>query len=293
MINQIFMKVSKTNLLAYVLLVISLLFSIYTKLQEQKAKEELKRIAFKESTNVKDSILEKRLQSFDSLLSVGKYETALNIYSEELDTLAKNDKDFVKFRINLVKQFVHSQNLRKKVISNDNENSEASVTNSMVSDTSSQNSLDSLSLALTKTKSLLKKVQNELRSKSFGAYLRFKNPKRHKIHYVGNTSKGKAYGYGIAIYDTGSRYEGEWKNNLREGKGSFYWTDGQYYIGEYKNDLRTGKGTYFWPNGEKYVGEWRKDKRDGKGVFYNKKGKIMTSGIWKKDKLVKEDKNKH
>ncbi len=285
------MKVFKTNLPIYILLGISIFFALYTKFKEQEVQRELKNIKLRDAAILlKDSILEHRLQSVDSLLFVGKYENALHAYTEELDTLAERDKDFVKFRINLVKKIMNDQELKKEAIIRNTKSYQANTLLSSKLKSSSDISLDSLRLAFTKTKRELKYVRNQLKTKSSGEYLQFKNPKRHKIHYVGNTSKGKANGYGIAIYDTGSRYEGEWRNNLREGKGSFYWTDGEYYIGEYKKDMRTGKGTYFWPNGEKYVGEWKKNKRHGRGVFYTKKGKVMTSGIWKKDKLVKEDK---
>ncbi len=34
-----------------------------------------------------------------------------------------------------------------------------------------------------------------------------------------------------------------------------------YYIGEYKNNLKHGKGTYFYHNGIKYVGDYIKGYR--------------------------------
>ena len=33
--------------------------------------------------------------------------------------------------------------------------------------------------------------------------------------------------------------------------------DGQVYVGEWKDDKRNGHGTYTWPDGRVYVGEWR------------------------------------
>ena len=39
-------------------------------------------------------------------------------------------------------------------------------------------------------------------------------------------------------------YEGEWKNDNREGKGKFTWAEekwrGNVYEGEWKNDIRHG-----------------------------------------------------
>jgi len=132
-------------------------------------------------------------------------------------------------------------------------------------------------------------MRNKLRNKAIGEYLTFSNTKGSQMHYVGQVKNGKANGFGVALLNTGSRYQGAWRNNQRHGDGSFYWADGQYYIGSYSNDLRNGQGTYYWPNGEKYVGQWKDDKRNGEGVFYGKDGAIITSGIWKNDKLA--DKN--
>ena len=35
----------------------------------------------------------------------------------------------------------------------------------------------------------------------------------------------------VEEYETGSRYEGYKKNNIRNGKGKFYYQDGGYYDG--------------------------------------------------------------
>lgn len=32
--------------------------------------------------------------------------------------------------------------------------------------------------------------------------------------------------------------------------------NGAVYIGEWKNGLRDGKGTQIWPDGSKYEGDW-------------------------------------
>ena len=49
----------------------------------------------------------------------------------------------------------------------------------------------------------------------------------------------------IKEYPNG-RYEGELKNNKREGKGIFYHNNGDRYEGEYKNDKRERKGIYYY-----------------------------------------------
>ncbi len=39
-------------------------------------------------------------------------------------------------------------------------------------------------------------------------------------------------------------------NGSREGRGICYYEDGRRYEGEWKNDKKNGKGTYIWPNGD-------------------------------------------
>ena len=40
-------------------------------------------------------------------------------------------------------------------------------------------------------------------------------------------------GYGINKWQKGAVYEGEWKNNKMNGKGTFWHTSGDIYIGEF------------------------------------------------------------
>ena len=42
--------------------------------------------------------------------------------------------------------------------------------------------------------------------------------------------------------------------------------DGKYE-GEFKMDKREGKGTMYYVNGDKYEGDWKNDKFEGKGLY--------------------------
>ena len=66
-------------------------------------------------------------------------------------------------------------------------------------------------------------------------------------------------GQGVNIWSDGSRYNGEWKNDLRHGKGIMIRSDGDKYEGEWKDDKRNGRGTCIYSNGDKYDGEWEDD----------------------------------
>ena len=72
-----------------------------------------------------------------------------------------------------------------------------------------------------------------------------------------------------------------------DGKGIFTWHDGRKYEGEYKEDKKEGFGIFEWPNGKKYKGYWRNGKQDGEGEFYFPSDQKWKKGIWKKGKRIK------
>ena len=48
----------------------------------------------------------------------------------------------------------------------------------------------------------------------------------------------------------GDKYEGDQKNDLKDGKGIIYWIDGGRYESDYKNGLYEGKGIYYYKDEE-------------------------------------------
>lgn len=108
------------------------------------------------------------------------------------------------------------------------------------------------------------------------------------IKYLGETQAGKASGYGYAIFDNKSYYEGQWDNNLRSGSGKYFWQNGDFYDGEYDKGLRSGFGTYHFESGERYIGHWKDDLRHGNGVLLDKDGKQLYKGMWKDNKPSKK-----
>ena len=54
------------------------------------------------------------------------------------------------------------------------------------------------------------------------------------------------------------------------GKGKFSWPDGRKYEGEYRNDLKNGYGQMFWPDGKAYQGEWVDGVQSGNGMYRDK-----------------------
>ena len=54
-----------------------------------------------------------------------------------------------------------------------------------------------------------------------------------------------------------------------DGKGIFTWPDGRKYEGDYKDDKKEGYGIFEWTDGKKYRGYWLNGKQNGEGEFYN------------------------
>ncbi len=104
-----------------------------------------------------------------------------------------------------------------------------------------------------------------------------------KFQYFGQTKNGKADGFGIGLFESGSIYKGFWKENIRHGDGVFTWKDGEHYEGKFVNDKRQGEGNYFWKNGEIFKGQWSDDKRNGRGKLFKKNGTLKKEGIWVND----------
>ena len=71
------------------------------------------------------------------------------------------------------------------------------------------------------------------------------------------------------------------------GKGVFIWADGRKYEGEYKNDKKEGFGEFEWVNGKKYRGYWKNGKQDGEGEFYFPSNQKWKKGIWKEGQRIK------
>ena len=135
-------------------------------------------------------------------------------------------------------------------------------------------------------------------SKDYINYFHYKNIEK-MLTYLNKeynvNSNCKYEGYGKILLENGEYYIGEFKNNLRNGKGLYIcknrWLidfgdfDGSfegsghiekhfydYYIGEWKDNLPYGKGILCFKNGEKYIGDFINDKVGEYGNIFLKDG---------------------
>ena len=95
-----------------------------------------------------------------------------------------------------------------------------------------------------------------------------KNNEKKRLKYEGNWKDGKMEGKGILFWINGDKYEGDFVNDLKEGKGKYYFNNKNIYEGEYKNGKKHGKGIFYWNNGEKFEGYFVNDLKEGHGKYY-------------------------
>jgi len=101
--------------------------------------------------------------------------------------------------------------------------------------------------------------------------------------YDGEWKNDKRNGKGIYTHASGNIYEGEFKDNKRNGKGTFTYPNGEKYVGEFKDNKKHGHGTYTWADGEKYIGEHKNNTRSGLGIYI-----YGTNSQWAGDQYVGE-----
>ena len=74
-------------------------------------------------------------------------------------------------------------------------------------------------------------------------------------------------GYGVVQYADGAKYEGFFKDGMRNGPGRYEKADGSYYIGGWENDKKEYYGYFHWADLDDYFGFFHNDKINGNGVF--------------------------
>uniref|UniRef100_A0A8C6V3J1 Ankyrin repeat and MYND domain containing 1 n=1 Tax=Neogobius melanostomus TaxID=47308 RepID=A0A8C6V3J1_9GOBI len=70
---------------------------------------------------------------------------------------------------------------------------------------------------------------------------------------------------GVQDWSDGSRYEGEFVNGLKHGRGKYTWKNGEYFEGSFYKDFRHGDGVYCWPSGHKFIGKFYLNRKEGYG----------------------------
>lgn len=117
-------------------------------------------------------------------------------------------------------------------------------------------------------------------------------------HYEGYFKNGYKNGKGISYIenDYGNIfvvYDGEYKDNERDGYGTFLWDNNIIYKGSFEKGKMKGKGILYYndtfPPKIKYKGHFENSKFNGFGILYNNNGSIIHKGIFKDGKYIEKE----
>jgi parvulin-like peptidyl-prolyl isomerase len=98
--------------------------------------------------------------------------------------------------------------------------------------------------------------------------------------FEGEFKDGLPNGKGTFIFANGNVYVGELKDDKFNGQGTFTSASGAQFVGEYKDGRKDGRGILTYSDRSKYVGEFKNDKFNGQGVEYASNGSVINQGIW-------------
>ena len=59
------------------------------------------------------------------------------------------------------------------------------------------------------------------------------------------------------LNEDSERYEGQYKDGDRHGRGYYVFEKGNRYFGEWSCDKIHGQGTKTWASGDTYTGSWK------------------------------------
>lgn len=91
----------------------------------------------------------------------------------------------------------------------------------------------------------------------------------------GRNENGQMEGEGKLTYWNGDVYEGNYKDDVKNGFGKYYYSETKNrYEGEWVNGKKEGKGVFIWSNGDKYEGQFLKDNKHGKGKLTHNSGDV-------------------
>ena len=122
------------------------------------------------------------------------------------------------------------------------------------------------------------------RNKEHG-YGKLMSSDRKQIIYEGEWERGRMQGTGTYYYGSsdplklGSRYVGQFRENLRNGMGRYFLADGSVYDGQWRDGVMNGLGVFTWPDGSIFDGVWKDGKRNGQGLLRKADG-FLYDGQW-------------
>ena len=98
-----------------------------------------------------------------------------------------------------------------------------------------------------------------------------------ELKYEGEWLNDKPHGKGVETLEDQSQYTGYFECGLKAGKeGVFVWPNGDRYQGEFRDGVMKGQGTFETISGYRYKGEWENNQRHGHGVETFPSGRVVS-----------------
>ena len=91
--------------------------------------------------------------------------------------------------------------------------------------------------------------------------------------YTGHVREGKMHGVGLCVYTDGSRYQGDWRAGLKNGRGTHSLRLGRPVrgrVGEWVDARLEGLHLELWKIGDKYIGD----------VSYGLRSAVLQGMLW-------------
>lgn len=102
--------------------------------------------------------------------------------------------------------------------------------------------------------------------------------------FNGQSVNGSWDGMGTCKYANGDVYDGDWYQNMRDGKGRYeFAVDGAVYEGDWRQGMFEGEGKFCYANGDVYTGDWVEGLREGWGKYEYSNGDVY-EGWWENNK---------
>jgi lysozyme len=102
--------------------------------------------------------------------------------------------------------------------------------------------------------------------------------------YQGETADGMPQGFGRIVYPRAgvsgiATYTGSWVAGKKQGNGILIWMNGDRYVGEFRGNMRYGRGQMYKKGGARFDGQWVHDSIQGYGVLHRPNGDLVM-GTW-------------
>eukprot|EP00927_Polykrikos_kofoidii_P086963 TRINITY_DN9897_c0_g2_i1.p1 TRINITY_DN9897_c0_g2~~TRINITY_DN9897_c0_g2_i1.p1 ORF type:complete len:539 (+),score=59.72 TRINITY_DN9897_c0_g2_i1:99-1715(+) len=92
--------------------------------------------------------------------------------------------------------------------------------------------------------------------------------------YQGQFLDGKRHGRGSWTLADGTIYRSQWCDDKRHGEGQETFPDGSRFVGTYVDGFRSGLGVMTWPEGSKYSGQFARGRANGEGHLLRTDGSV-------------------